>query len=208
MQLDSEKAYHLIKEKIITLELAPSSVIDEHTLMENLGLGRTPIREALRRLAAENLVNVVPRRGTFVADIRVTDLQGILEVRMILAGFCARLAAQRIGRDQICSMESVLQDLEQFRNGDPKDLMAIDRRFQRLLYQAAGNRFLADTLNHLYDLSLRLWYLVLDRMGDVQYAVEQHWGILEALKARDGDRAEALIQQHIAQFQQRIKSVL
>jgi len=208
LQLDSEKAYHLIKEKIITLDLPPSSVIDEHTLMKDLGLGRTPIREALRRLAAENLVNVLPRRGTFVADIRITDLQGILEVRMILAGFCARLAAQRIDRDQISRMECVLQELEQVRNGDPRTLMVVDRQFQRLLYQAAGNRFLADTLNHLYDLSLRLWYLVLHRMGDVQCAIEQHWGVLEALKTRDEDRAEALIRQHIAQFQQRIKSVL
>ena len=211
MQLDSEKAYHLIKEKIITLELAPSSVIDEHTLMEDLGLGRTPIREALRRLAAENLVNVIPRRGTFVADIRITDLQGIFEVRMVLAGFCARLAAQRIGRDQIAHMGSVLERLErleELQNGNPKALMVVDRRFQRLLYQAADNRFLADTLNQLYDLSLRMWYLVLDRLGGVEYAIEQHWGVLDALKAGDEDRAETLIRQHIAQFQQRIKSVL
>jgi len=211
LQLDSEKAYHLIKEKIITLELAPSSVIDEHTLMEDLGLGRTPIREALRRLAAENLVNVIPRRGTFVADIRITDLQGIFEVRMVLAGFCARLAAQRIGRDQIAHMGSVLERLErleELQNGNPKALMVVDRRFQRLLYQAADNRFLADTLNQLYDLSLRMWYLVLDRLGGVEYAIEQHWGVLDALKAGDEDRAETLIRQHIAQFQQRIKSVL
>jgi DNA-binding GntR family transcriptional regulator len=99
----SDKAYHLIRLKIITLELAPLSAIDEQALMEDLQLGRTPIREALQRLAAEGLVNSAPRRGMFVADISLTDLQKIFELRVILEGFCARLAAQRVTRDQLGS---------------------------------------------------------------------------------------------------------
>ena len=90
----SEKAYRLIKEKVVTLELPPSAVIDEHVLMQQLGLGRTPIREALQRLDSEGLVNIARRRGTFVNDISVTDLQKIFELRIVLEGFCARLAAQ------------------------------------------------------------------------------------------------------------------
>lgn len=208
MRLASKKAYHLIKEKIVTLELAPSSVIDERALMEVLGLGRTPIRDALQRLDTEGLVNIIPRRGMFVADISITDLQGIFEVRIILAGFCARLAARRITAGQIAQMEVVLQDLEQVQGGDSKALMAIDRRFQQLLHQAADNEFLAETLDRLYDLSLRIWYLVLPRLGDVHDAIEQHWQLHEALKARDEARAEAVIQQHIRAFQHRIKAVL
>jgi DNA-binding GntR family transcriptional regulator len=118
VRLASERAYHLIKEKIITLELGPSSVIDEHSLMKELGLGRTPIREALQRLDAEGLVHIVPRRGMFVADISITDLQKIFEVRIVLAGFCARVAAQRVTANQIAQMEAVLQDLEQVQSGD------------------------------------------------------------------------------------------
>lgn len=207
MQL-SEKAYHLIKEKIITLELEPSSVIDEQALMEELKLGRTPIREALQRLDSEGLVNIIPRRGRFVADISITDLQKIFEVRMVLVGFCARLAAQRITKDQIAQMEAELRDLEQVQSGDCKVLMAIDRHFQKLLYEAAGNEFLAEALNRLYDLGLRLWYLALDRLGDVRDSIEQHRGVIEALKAGDGAQAEALIQRHIAEFQQRMRAVL
>ena len=207
MQL-SEKAYHLIKEKIITLELEPSSVIDEQALMEELKLGRTPIREALQRLDSEGLVNIIPRRGRFVADISITDLQKIFEVRMVLVGFCARLAAQRITKDQIAQMEAELRDLEQVQSGDCKVLMAIDRHFQKLLYEAAGNEFLAEALNRLYDLGLRLWYLALDRLGDVRDSIEQHRGVIEALKAGDGMQAEALIQRHIAEFQQRMRAVL
>ena len=204
----SEKAYHLIKEEIITLKLEPSSVIDEQVLMEDLGLGRTPIREALQRLDSEDLVNIVPRRGTFVADINITDLQKLFEVRTMLEGFCARLAAQRITQAQITRMEGVLRDMEQVQSGDTRALMDIDERFHRLLYQAAGNKFLAEVSKRLYDLSLRLWYLALNGMGDVQGAVRQHRGIAEALKAKDEAQSEMLIQQHIAEFQRKIKAAL
>jgi DNA-binding GntR family transcriptional regulator len=204
----SEKAYRLIKEKVVTLELPPSAVIDEHVLMQELGLGRTPIREALQRLDAEGLVNIVPRRGTFVNDISVTDLQKIFELRIVLEGFCARLAARRITEEEIEKMEDVLQDLEQVKDGDPRVLMSIDKRFHRLLYLAADNEFMADILNRQYDLSLRLWYLVLNRLEEVRHSIEQHYEILDALKAGDCNRAEALIQNHIMEFQHNIKSAL
>jgi len=171
-------------------------------------LGRTPIREALQRLAAEGLVNIVPRRGMFVADISITDLQKISEVHIVLESFCVRLAAQRVTEGQIAEMEAILQDLERVPNGDARALMVIDERAHTLLYQAADNEFLAGILGRLYAPSLRLWYLTLDRLGDVREAIEQHREIAEALKARDGARAEALIQQHIAEFQQRIRAVL
>ena len=204
----SEKAYHLIKEKIVTLELPPFSVINEQALMEELELGRTPIREALLRLAAEGLVDIVPRRGMFVASIKITDLQKIFEVRRLLEGFCARLAAQRITEEQIAQMEAILQRLEQVQNGDVEALMSIDERFHAVLYQAADNEFLAETLERLYAPSLRLWHLALDRLNDVRGAIEQHRGVAEALKAGDGARAEALVQQHVTQFQQEIKAAL
>jgi DNA-binding GntR family transcriptional regulator len=208
VRLASEEAYEQIKDKIITLELEPSAVIDEQALMEQLGLGRTPIREALQRLSADGLVHIAPRRGMFVTDISITDLQHIFEVRIALAGFCARLAAQRITPDQIAEMDTVLHGLEHVKPGDFKVLMEIDRSFQRVLYRAGGNEILAETLDRLYDLSLRIWYLVLNRLGDVQTSIEQHRELADALEAGDGDRAEALIQQHITQFQHWIKAVL
>jgi len=204
----SEKAYRLIKEKIITLELPPSELIDEPALMEELGLGRTPIREALLQLESESLVTILPRRGLLVAGIKVTDLQQIFEVRMVLESFCARLAAQRITEEQMAEMEAILQDLERVPDGDARALMDVDERVHTLMYQAAGNEFLADVLNRLYFLSLRLWYLALDRLGDVRAAIEQHRDSFEALRARDGARAEAFIQQHMVEFQRKIKAVL
>lgn len=204
----SDKAYHLIKQKIITLELAPLSAIDEQALMEDLHLGRTPIREALQRLAAEDLVLLAPRRGMFVADISITDLQKIFEARMVLEGFCARLAAERATLDQLTEMESLLIELKNVPDGDGKALMSIDERFHELLYRAADNEFLTDTLRRLHALSFRIWHVVLDRLGSVRDAMEQHVQIAEAIKEGDGARAETLVQQHVSGFQQEIKDAL
>jgi DNA-binding GntR family transcriptional regulator len=204
----SEKAYRLIKEKVVTLELPPSALIDEQSLMQELGLGRTPIREALQRLDSEGLVNIIPRRGTFVSDISFTDLPKLFELRASLEGFCARLAARRITEGQIERMESVLRDLEAVQADSHRALMGVDERFHKLLYEAAHNEFLAETLDHLYDLSLRLWHLVFYRLDDVRHSIEQHRGIFAALKEGDEREAEALVRQHIVEFQQSIKETL
>jgi DNA-binding GntR family transcriptional regulator len=204
----SEQAYHLIKEKIITLELAPLSVIVEQALRKELGLGRTPIREALHRLSAEGLVIISPRRGMFVADISITDLSKIFEIRMVLEGLCARLAAERATPEQIAQMEATMRELEQGTTRDSETLMEIDQQFHQLLYQAADNEYLADILSRLHALSMRLWHLVLNRLADVEEAVEQHREITAALKAADGEQAEELVRQHIAEFQREIKAAL
>ena len=204
----SDRAYDLIKHMIITLELPPLATIDEQALMENLQLGRTPIREALQRLASEGLVFSAPHRGMFVADISITDLQKIFEARLALEGFCARLAAQRITPEQRAELEALVQELQRVKDGDTRALMDIDEGFHNLLYQAADNEFLADTLRRLHALSFRLWYLVLERLGDVRKAMEQHVEIASALKSRDADMAETLIKKHVFEFQQEIKAVL
>jgi DNA-binding GntR family transcriptional regulator len=204
----SEKAYYLIKEKIVTLELKPLSVIDEQAIRNDLNLGRTPIREALHRLAAEGLVIIAPRRGMFVADISITDLQKVFEVRMVIEGFCAKLAAQRATKDQIAQMEAVFEELKQLPFEDAEGLMSIDTRLHELLYQAADNEFLSDSLGRLHALSLRLWHLVLNEINNVKESIEEHGEIIEALKVRDEARAEQLLQRHIAHFQREIKAAL
>lgn len=204
----SEKAYHLIKEKIVRLELKPLSVIDEQALQEDLNLGRTPIREALHRLATEGLVIIAPRRGMFVADISITDLQKVFQVRMVLEGFCARLAAQKATEEQIAQMDIVFEKLERVPDYNAEALMSIDTRLHELLYQAADNEFLTDSLSRLHALSLRLWHLVLNQLNDLRLSVEEHGKVIEALKLRDEDQAEALVQRHIARFQQKIRAAL
>ncbi len=204
----SDKAYHLLRHKIITLQLPPKTPIDEQVLMQDLQVGRTPIREALQRLAAEGLIFLAPRRGMFVSEISITDLQKIFELRMVLEGFCARLAAQRATKEQIAALEEVVAALEQVSDDDTDALMAIDESFHYLLYETADNEYLADTLRRLHAMSHRIWYLVLDRLGSVRGAMEQHIGIIQAIKERQPERAELLLQQHIAEFHQQIKAAL
>ena len=93
---DTQKAYELIKEKIVTIQMRPGAMIQEAELITELGLGRTPIREALKRLEAEKLVVVSPHRGTFVADITISDLAQIQEIRLVLDTLCVHLAVERI----------------------------------------------------------------------------------------------------------------
>jgi DNA-binding GntR family transcriptional regulator len=204
----SESAYRTIKQKIITLELKPLAVIDEQALMENLRLGRTPIREALHRLAIENLVIIAPRRGMFVAEISVTDLQKIFELRILNEGYCAQLAAQRATEAQLAQMDLVVNKLGHVTPGDTQELMSIDQRLHQMMYEAADNKFLADELNRLHALSLRLWYLAVDKLDNLKGSIDEHRLVVAALKARDGALAKTLMQGHIARFQELIKAAL
>ena len=204
----SEKAYQIIKDKIVTLELKPLAVIDEQALMDCLKLGRTPIREALHRLETESLVIIAPRRGMFVANISITDLQKIFELRIPLEGYCAQLAAQRATDAQLTEMERVVARLDGLTNSDTHELMNVDQILHQLMYEAADNEFMVDVLGRLHTLSLRLWYLGLGQLKDLKVSIEDHRQIVQALRARDGALAERLIQQHIVNFQQAVKAAL
>lgn len=204
----SDKAYERIRHEILSLQLAPRSAIDEQALIQELGLGRTPIREALQRLAIENLVLLAPRRGMFVAGVSITDLTKIVEARMCLEGLCARLAAERANPAQLDLVEEIVQRLDVVSEGDGEALIAIDKAFHELLYEMAHNEFLAQALRRLYALSVRMWRLLLHRLGDWRGDTEKHCYITLALKVRDTKCAGALLQQHIGGFQQRIKAIL
>ncbi|NOZ72456.1 MAG: GntR family transcriptional regulator [Chloroflexi bacterium] len=203
----SQQAYALIRHKIIALELAPGAVINESALREELGLGRTPIREALQRLALEKLIVIVPRRGTFVSDIGITDLNRLFEARLVLESFAARLASQRGKEEHWQRMDEILRGAE-LENVGQETLIAIDEACHNIMYEAADNKFLRDTLVSLYALSLRLWYYALFEIGGMHEAVLEHIHILEKLRARDADGAAQLLIDHIQTFQGTIQQVM
>lgn len=204
-----QQAYQAIKHKIVSLQLPPGAVIDEAALIEELGLGRTPIREALQRLALEKLVDIVPRRGMFVTEIGITDLQRLFEVRMVLESMAARLAARRGQPDHWRRMEGVLSRLNDGSdNLDNEVLIAIDEACHEIMYEAADNEFLYDALSGMYALSLRLWYYSLSRIGKMRSTVLEHRDILEALRAGQEERAASLLRDHIKSFQQEIQSIM
>jgi DNA-binding GntR family transcriptional regulator len=198
----------LIRDQIVTLQLAPGSVIEETRLRQELGLGRTPIREALQRLAHENLVTFVPHRGTFVCDINLTDLHRLTEVRIELEGYAARLAAERATAGDRARMDKLMAELDAIDESDVHNLMRLDQQIHRLVYQATRNSFLQSTLEENFNLSLRIWFLALDRGVRLKAAVEEHRQLLAAIVAHDGDRAAAVMRQHVSGFEQAIRKVL
>ena len=205
----SHQAYEQIKYKIVSLELRPGNVIDESNLIAELQLGRTPIREALKRLSLEKLVTIAPRRGMFVTEIGITDLQRLFEMRLVLEGQAARLAAVRGTKAHWLEMEAVLNRLpEEARPFTNEELIAIDETCHQIIYQAADNVFLRDTLNMLYALSLRLWYYALARVGDMETAVLEHRHILDALRQGNGDLAAQRLERHIQTFQEEIQAAM
>lgn len=204
----SERAYLLIRDQIVTLRLAPGSVIEEARLRGELELGRTPIREALQRLAHENLVVFVPHRGTFVADINLTDLHRLTEVRVELEGYAARLAAQRAGASDRALMQALMAELDDIDEADPHNLMRLDQRIHRQVYQATRNAFLQAMLEEFFNLSLRIWFLGLERGVRLRAAIEEHRQLLDAIVQRDADRAESVMRQHVTGFEQAIRKVL
>jgi DNA-binding GntR family transcriptional regulator len=204
----SAEAYQRIREKIIALELPPASPVDETRLMKQLKLGRTPIREAIQRLAQDNLVVIYPRRGTFVADLNPSDLQKIFELRLELEPYCARLAAERATAEQVAEMEILFAGAEAvIRAGDHRQLIQLDHRAHVLLAQAANNEFLEETLERLYGHVLRLWHVSLHKVSRLREVIEEHRDIIAAVQARNGERAARIMRAHVAGFQSEFLSV-
>ena len=200
----SELAYRRILERIVSLEMPPGSVVNEAKLREDLGIGRTPIREALQRLARENLVRSIPHRGTFVTDVNITDLARITEVRVVLEAHAARLAAEKLSAADRAAIAGLLE-LVGGRVTDPRELMRLDQLIHRTVYRAARNPFLEATLERYFNLSLRLWYLVLDREVRLREAVDEHVELLRAILAGDGDLAETIMRKHVTGFEREIR---
>jgi len=192
---------------IVGLELAPGDVVREDELQRKLGIGRTPIREALQRLARDQFVTVLPRRGMIVNGIDVTELGLLYETRAVLEPFAARLACGRGSGEHWTAMGTALQ-----RAGQPGvttvELLDLDRTCHELTWAAAGNRFLTDTLDTLYAQSDRLWHLYLSDVADMGDAVDEHAEILDAFRHGDADRAAVLAETHVRSFDAQIRAAL
>ena len=203
----SDQAYYRLREMIVTLEMPPGAAINERDLMVRTGLGRTPIREALRTLANERLVEIFPRRGVLVAGVNAGDLAGLSEVRRLLEPPAARAAAERRTAADRAATEGLIAELDDA-DGDERSLIDLDQRIHRHVYRCTHNPFLVAMLGEHYLLSLRIWFLALDRVETLGDAVREHRDLLEAIRDGDGDLAEAAMRRHIDGFEQAIRVVL
>lgn len=205
----SALAYYLLRDLIVTLELPPGQMVVERDLMERLDLGRTPVREALRRLGDEGLVHIYARRGIVVAPVHVSDLQEVSEVRLELEGLAARQAARRAdARDRRAAADLVREIRSRSRSQDPRDLIRVDQRVHHCVHRATHNSYLQATLDEYLTLSLRLWFLGLDRVHRLDAAVTEHCDLLQAVVEGDASGAETAARAHVAGFWQDIHAVL
>ena len=208
VRVDTQRAYDLIWEKITTLELAPGAPINEQELAQSLDMGHVPVREALKWLAHENLVEVTKRHGIYVADVNVNDLQQLSEMRLSLESLSARLAAQRVEADDLVVLEALRKEQEGLTAEELKDLFDLDHKFHQAVAKAAHNRYLAQTLDRLFGLSRRLWYLVLPHLETLSSSVEMHVSLVGAIESGDADHAEEIMYEHVKEFYDDVREIL
>lgn len=205
-QLIADRAYLDLRERIVTLRLPPGSPLREEELMVELSIGRTPLREAIKRLALENLVAVQPRRGTHVTAVDTAGIVHITEVRAELEGYAAELAARRMDEETHARVRAMLAELDRLSDADPRALMDLDERVHRLTWEASHNPLLVETLERYFALSLRVWHLVLDRVPGLGHTVHEQTELLRALADRDAVRSRTLMRDHVLDFQREIIS--
>ena len=203
----AERAYDELRDRIVSLALPPGSPLNEDALMRDLGVGRTPIREAIKRLALEDLVTIYPRRGTFVSEIEITDLAQISDVRLQLEGHAAYRAAQNATPDDRDEADALARELDELEPSN-EALMRLDARIHRFVYRCSRNVYLAGAAERYLNLSLRIWHLVLDRLENLDESVLSNRELLQALIAGDPERARALAVDHVATFEREMRSVL
>lgn len=205
----SDRAYEEVKQLIISLRLPPGAVIEETRLRQDVGVGRTPLREALYRLADLGLVVVAPHRGFFVTEISATDLQHLTELRLLLEGAAARLAAERAGPSVVAELRAILDDTAAAIDAhDLSKLIAIDLAFHSLIARASLNRYLEDALHRHYLMMLRFWYLSFERAGHLPDVMREHLHIVSAIEQRDGVNAETAMRFHVVEFRNKVRNLL
>ncbi|HET7800636.1 MAG TPA: GntR family transcriptional regulator [Humibacillus xanthopallidus] len=206
----AEEAYHLLRDRLVMLDIAPGAPINEAQLAAELGIGRTPIRESLKKLELDHLVVSYPRRGTFATQVDITDLAEISEMRLVLEPLAARRAALMARSDVRAELAAKARQIGSMAGADEdkRALMDYDIDVHRLIYRAAENRHLEETLVRLDNLATRIWCLVLERLPSVSEHITEHVALLEAIVAREPDRAAALAKAHVTHFEKAIRSVL
>jgi DNA-binding GntR family transcriptional regulator len=186
----AEQAYRKLEEMIVTLELKPGAQLTEAALGARLGLGRTPVREALQRLASEHLILISPRRGVVVAEVNVEKQLMVHEVRRELERLIAQRAALRATPAERARLRDMAEAME--RAGAEDDWLAflrVDREFNQFIAQCAHNPYAARAIAPLHALSRRFWYLHYMQTGDLPFSASAHAAIMRA--AASGDAAEA-----------------
>ncbi|UCD68001.1 MAG: GntR family transcriptional regulator [Betaproteobacteria bacterium] len=198
----SEQAYRMLEEMIVTMDLQPGALLSESRLVEMLGLGRTPIREALQRLATEGLVEIMARRGIRVTDINIRQQLRLLEVRRALEQLNIRLSARRANhtiKEQFARIADGMSAAA--RDNDYKSFLHLDRDLNELIAVAADNEYSAQMLQKIHGLSRRFWHKHYLQVDDLAEVAGLHAAIAQAIADGDEEAAAAASVAHMDYIQ-------
>ena len=188
----TDKAYALLEELIVTLQLAPGAVLSEVVLAKRLSTGRTPVREALQRLSRDGLVNILPRRGVLVSDMDLGAQLRLLEVRRELERLMARGAAKRATPDERKEFAEIAQGMRlAAEKEDGLAFMRLDQQFNMSISAASRNEFATRSMGLMHGLSRRFWYQHYKEAADLPLAARLHAEVAEAVAAQNVDAAGA-----------------
>lgn len=206
----ADKAYTVIRDRLIMLDIPPMTAIDDVALAKSLEVGRTPVREALKRLEIDRLVVSYPRRGTFATGVDITDLAYISEIRVQLEPLAARRAAEYAGPTTRADLAELADTIDRIdvRTLDRDELMRWDLHVHRTIYSAAANPHLEDTLIRYDNLATRIFCLFLDRMTHFDQHVGEHSGLLRAIAGQQADEAADRARAHVIGFEKAVREVV
>ncbi|HMF25192.1 MAG TPA: GntR family transcriptional regulator [Pseudolabrys sp.] len=207
----TERAYRALEEQIVTLRLKPSQVLSEQMLSATFNIGRTPIREALQRLAREGLVSILPRKGILVSDINPRNQLLVLEVRRELERLLSRAGAERASKKQREQLQDIAQGMDRAsKANDDIAFMRLDRELNRLIIEAAHNDYAARSMKLLQGLSRRFWYMHYREAADLPLCARLHANQARAIAQGNGDaaaRASDKLMDYVENFTRRTVSV-
>lgn len=205
----SARAYRILLDRLIMLDIQPGEPIMEKQLAEEMGVGRTPLREALKRLESDHLVVTYPRRGTFASQVDVTELAHVSEVRQALEPLAARRAAEARGgawREDLLEVLDNIQDLDP--DQSQRDLLAYDLSVHRLIYSVTQNEHLSETLIRLDNIATRIWAALSDRLPSLHEHIVEHTQLIKQILDGDADAAEQTAANHVKNFYSMVREAL
>ncbi|MCW4465801.1 GntR family transcriptional regulator [Glutamicibacter sp. MNS18] len=205
----ADRSYRILRDRLIMMDIGPGDPINEAALAADLDMGRTPIREALKRLEVDHLVVSYPRRGTFATGVDITELAAISEMRQVLEPLAAQRAAENRGgalRGDLAQTMQAIRTLDPLR--DRRQLMEYDLEVHRLIYKAAQNHHLEETLVRLDNLATRIWCLVLDRLPDIHGHISEHATLIDLILEGQSEQAAQVAADHVVSFEQTVRAAL
>ncbi|MCZ2404586.1 GntR family transcriptional regulator [Paenarthrobacter sp. Z7-10] len=206
----ADVAYERLQDRLLMLDIKPGDLLNDDQLAKDLGVGRTPVREALKRLELDRLVVSYPRRGTFATRVEVTDLAFISEIRTQLEPLAASRAARVATASAREQLRDVMRAVESFDTvaASVVETLHLDARVHRGIYAAAANPHLEDVLIRYDNLATRIWCMVLDRLPDLSRHVHEHVDLLRAVIEGDESQAAELARVHVSGFEHAVRETL